>query len=306
MKQEGKIFDAVCFGEVLWDILPASAVPGGAPVNVAYHLHKLKRKAAVITRVGNDEKGKDLKNIFSSAGVCTDYFQNDEQYETGKVFATISDSNEAVYDIVKPSAWDFIEYSDDLDHVVSGTPFFIYGSLASREKKSAATLNQLLEVANVKVADINLRAPHYSQEKIEELISFSDFLKLNESELEIISGWYADHSSLKDRAAGILKKFNLSRMVVTLGAKGALLFWDGHEFFQKSYSVEVKDTVGSGDAFLAGFLSQWMKNSSPDECLQFASAMGAFIASKTGACPVYKFWDIENFIRLQETKEPGK
>jgi sugar/nucleoside kinase (ribokinase family) len=67
----------VCFGEVLWDILPTGAVPGGAPMNVAYHLQKLNKNPALITRIGIDKRGQDLMNIFSQQDVCTDFFQVD-------------------------------------------------------------------------------------------------------------------------------------------------------------------------------------------------------------------------------------
>ena len=50
----------VCFGEVLWDILPGGAVPGGAPMNVAYHLHKQLKNPVLITRIGNDNEGGKL------------------------------------------------------------------------------------------------------------------------------------------------------------------------------------------------------------------------------------------------------
>ena len=93
---------------MLWDILPSAAVPGGAPMNVTYHLHKLQKNPALITRIGDDEKGKELTEIFSSKGVCNDFFQLDQQHETGKVYANMNDHHEVVYDIVKPVAWDFI------------------------------------------------------------------------------------------------------------------------------------------------------------------------------------------------------
>src|SRR6185503_289178 len=96
------IHEVVCFGEVLWDILPSGAVPGGAPMNVAYHLHKLDKNPALITKIGLDEKGKELIDIFSKHGVCTDFFQVDFDQETGKVFANPNEYNEVIYDIVKP------------------------------------------------------------------------------------------------------------------------------------------------------------------------------------------------------------
>src|SRR5687768_10358763 len=94
----------ICFGEVLWDVLPNGAVPGGAPMNVTYHLHKQKKNPALITRIGNDKKGKDLVEIFSAHGVTTQHFQMDNEHETGIVYAHPNEHNEVLYDIVKPVA----------------------------------------------------------------------------------------------------------------------------------------------------------------------------------------------------------
>ena len=67
----------VCFGEILWDILPSGAVPGGAPMNVAYHLQKLGLTPGIITRVGIDEKGKQLIDLLTGNGISTDHIQLD-------------------------------------------------------------------------------------------------------------------------------------------------------------------------------------------------------------------------------------
>ena len=61
----------VCFGEVLWVKLPSDSVPGGAPMNVTYHLNKLKKNPALINRLGKDKRGKGLKDIFTAHNVCT-------------------------------------------------------------------------------------------------------------------------------------------------------------------------------------------------------------------------------------------
>ncbi len=292
--------NVICFGEVLWDILPSGAVPGGAPMNVTYHLHKLQKNPALITRIGDDEKGKELKQIFSATGVCTDFFQLDHEHETGKVYANMNDQHEVVYDIVRPVAWDFISWNESLNNAVSNAEYFIFGSLAARNDISKNTLFQLLESANKKVLDINLRHPHFNQKIIEELISKADFLKLNLAELELISEMYFNYNDLKDRAKALMDKFHLSKMVVTLGAEGAVLFWEGKEYQHNGYIVNVKDTIGSGDAFLAAFISKWMDNSSPESALQFASALGAFIAGKTGGCPDYQIGEVNDFVKQKK------
>jgi fructokinase len=289
--------NVVCFGEVLWDILPAGAVPGGALMNVTYHLHKLHKNPALITRIGDDENGKELIGIFKNFGVNTDHFQIDKEHETGKVYANPNENNEVVYDIVKPVAWDFISWNNALGDLVANSDYFIFGSLASRNDISKNTLFQLLESAKHKVLDINLRAPHFNQKIVEELILKADFLKINEAELELISDWSYSFTDLKDRANALMEKFHIPNMVVTLGAEGATLFWDGKEYHHNGYKVKVKDTVGSGDSFLAALISKWMDKAAPEAALQYASALGALIASKTGGCPVYEVAEIDNLIK---------
>jgi fructokinase len=287
----------VCFGEVLWDILPSGAVPGGAPMNVAYHLHKQQKNPALITSIGIDEKGEQLVKIFSDYGICTDFFQVDYEHETGKVFAEPNEHNEVVYEIVKPVAWDYIKWEDDFENLVSNANYFVFGSLASRNNVSKKTLFQLLEYAENKVLDINLRAPHFNRRIVEELLSKADFLKLNLAELELITGWFSRYTSIEDRIKSIKEKFGISNMVVTMGGEGAFLYFNGNEYKHKGYKVTVADTVGSGDAFLAGLIAKLLDNTSPTEALEFASGLGAFIASRTGPCPKYNVEEIYNLVQ---------
>src|SRR5438067_1563628 len=130
----------VCLGEILWDILPDNSVPGGAPMNVAYHLQKLGKNPALITRVGYDEMGKKLVDILSGYGVCTDFFQIDYKAPKGKVYAEFKENNEVSYNIVKPVAWDFIQWQDEFTPLLQQAEYFVFGSLITRNKQSKNTL----------------------------------------------------------------------------------------------------------------------------------------------------------------------
>lgn len=285
----------VCFGEVLWDILPEGPEPGGAPMNVAYHLHKQSKNPALITRIGVDDEGKKLLNIFENFGVNTDFFQLDYDQPTGKVFAEPNEHNEVVYDILKPVAWDFIQHSNELSALTKNAPYFIFGSLAARSKVSRETLFSLLEVANTKVLDINLRAPHYDKKMVRSLLIKADFVKMNLAELELITGWFSSYSSLEDRMKNIMEQFNIQNLVVTMGGDGAVICLEGKIHRHNGFKVDVVDTVGSGDAFLAGFLSSLLDNDDPEAALDFASRLGAFIATQRGACPAYDSSVVKNF-----------
>jgi len=294
--EDVKNHKVVCFGEVLWDILPSGPVPGGAPMNVTYHLHKQQKNPALITRIGLDDKGKELLNIFSNYGVCTDYFQVDYDHETGKVFAEPNEHNEVVYDIVMPVAWDFIQWEDGFEDLISNAEYFVFGSLSARNAVSKNTLLKGLEIAKNKVLDINLRAPHFNRRIVEELLSKADFLKINLAELELITGWFSKYKNIEDRVKSINDKFNISNIVVTMGGDGAILFLNGKVYRHSGYKVQVTDTVGSGDAFLAGLLTKLLDKASPEDALAFASGIGAFIATQRGACPQYTNADIENLM----------
>ena len=266
-------------------------------MNVAYHLQKLNKNPALITRIGIDDKGQQLMKIFSGQDICTDFFQVDNKYETGKVFANPNEYNEVVYDIVKPVAWDFIGWDDAFTELVSNAEFFVFGSLAARNKVSKDTLFKLLETAKNRVLDINLRAPHYNRRIVEQLLRKANFVKMNLAELELITGWFSNYTSVEDRVKSIGDKFKLSNMVVTMGGDGALLLMNGEITKHPGFKVDVVDTVGSGDAFLAGLLSQLLDNASSEASLEFASGLGAFIATQTGACPGYEVEEIKELIQ---------
>ena len=294
----------VCFGEVLWDILPSGAVPGGAPMNVAYHLHKQGKHPALITRVGRDQEGQELRAVFSREGVCTDYFQVDDLHETGKVFAQPNEHNEMVYDIVQPVAWDFIEWNETCGDLVSHADYFVFGSLAARNPKSKTTLLRLLEAAKTKVLDINLRAPHYNKQIVEKLLGHTDFLKLNQAELELIAGWFFDYRNTEEQIKSLADRFGIAHVVVTMGGNGAVLYMEGKIYKHPGFRVAVTDTVGSGDAFLAGLLSKLMEQFGPQDALEFANGLGAFIATKTGACPHYETSEVLELIQKNTSLNP--
>lgn len=203
-----------------------------------------------------------------------------------------------VYDIVMPVAWDFIQWEDAFKPLVSQADYFVFGSLAARNQVSRKTLFSLLEKAKCKVLDINLRAPHYHRALVEDLLQKADIVKMNESELELITGWFSPYQTDEDRMAKIMETFAIEKMVVTRGEKGAIVNWKGTLYNQPGIKVSVVDTVGSGDSFLAGFLSQIMEGKAPDEALQFACLLGAFIATQKGGCPEYNMQQVN---QLKET-----
>jgi fructokinase len=291
-------YPVVCFGEILWDMLPGEMLPGGAPMNVAYHCKKLGVEPALITKVGHDEDGKKLIQSMEENGISTDFFQMDFTLHTGLVKATIDVNNEVSYDILKPVAWDDIAWDDAFEKLMEKGKYFVFGSLASRSERSRGTLYRLLEMAKYRVLDINLRAPHYTRAIVEHLLTGLHLLKINLAELELITGWFSGYRDERDRIKSLQDRCHTPNIILTRGGDGSLFCVDGKIYEHPGYKVEMADTIGSGDAFLAGMLARLYQGASPGEALAFASAMGAFVASRAGPCPSY---DISEITRLVKT-----
>lgn len=294
-------YPVVCFGEVLWDLLPSKALPGGAPMNVAYHLKKLGTNPAMISKISTDNYGKGLVDLLEANAVTTEFLQVDYDHPTGLVYANPNEYDEVVYDIVFPSAWDFIQQQDEYIETTAQSKFFVYGSLTSRSKVSRDTLYQLLEVAKTKVLDINLRPPHFNRSHVEYLLEKASILKMNIAELELITGWFSPFTNTDERIKIIQDRFSIDTVIVTMGGDGALVNDKGIIHHRNGFKVTVADTIGSGDAFLAGFLHQLLNAANVKEALDFASAIGAFMATQQGACPHYTMSQITELIHSHST-----
>ncbi|MBE7175898.1 MAG: carbohydrate kinase [Mucilaginibacter polytrichastri] len=285
-----------CFGEILWDVLPDKKLPGGAPTNVAYNLNRLGLPTGIISRIGNDANGHQLIEFLQEKDIPTRYVQMDMEQPTSTVQATIDEKEGMKYEIVQPVAWDFIATDEEILSLVGQAGAFIFGSLAARSETSRASLMKLLEQPVKKIFDINLRAPHYTLPFVDELMQQSDILKLNEHELALLADFYGWSGSEEEHVRSLDERFSPELILLTRGGAGAAVLQKEKFFEHPGFTVDVADTIGSGDAFLAGFLSQHLQGKPIEESLAFAAALGAFVASKDGACTVYTEEEIRGMI----------
>ncbi len=275
----------ICFGEILWDIFPHHKVIGGAPLNVALRLHAFGAPVQIISSLGKDEHGEAVLAYLGEQGLAHHLIQTHETLETGAVLITLDDTGSATYEIRKPVAWDAIALTPHMVEAVKEAPFFLFGSLAVRGTYNHSTLRSLLEVANTRIFDVNLRPPHYDISMIYELMQLADFIKLNDDELEeVCMGLGCPETTMKLQVAWLEKITKTTGICVTRGDKGALLFYESQFYDHPGYKVVVKDTVGAGDSFLATLINElFLKENLPQDSLARACAVGALVASKEGA-----------------------
>jgi fructokinase len=277
----------VIFGEMLWDCLPTGPVAGGAPMNVALNLHQLGLQSRLISAVGADEDGDKLLDFLKSFELSLDLIQVKKGKETSKVLVDTSDPENIKYTIVSPVAWDFIEWSGQLDKAVEEADAFVFGTLGVRNNESLKTLLQLLHHPTLRVFDANLRPPFYDFEVIETLLGFADILKINEDELEIFADYFKTEPTIEGLCSFLDQHFPMEIICVTRGAQGAVLYQKGKITEHPGYKVNFQDSIGAGDAFLSGFIKTYLEEKSPEEILDFACKLGGFVATQKGGTPKY-------------------
>ncbi len=269
----------ICFGEVLWDLLPSGKQAGGALMNVAFRLKELNHDVALMTAIGNDSLGHELMESLEEKGI-SDFVYQSTKLSTGTVDVKLDATGSASYTIVQGVAWDEIP----IEKFKGNSSQLIFGSLALRTEFNRRNLIKLIDTTEEVVFDVNLRAPFYSFELVDEFIQLSHLVKLNEDEFI----WLCNHLDIQADFSlpcfqCLSERYSGKIWCVTLGENGAILYEDRTLTKEKGHPVLVKDTIGAGDAFLAAFLHKRHKKVSPSECLTFACKVGSTVAGQKGA-----------------------
>ena len=290
--------DAIlCIGEVLWDRLPSGAKPGGALLNVALHLNAIGLNAKLASSVGDDQEGRDLLKFLEESEVDTSLIQTTNTLPTSEVLVHLDEKNNATYEICEPVAWDNIQLTESLKNAANEAGLIIYGSLASRNEQTRNTLLKILDNDAIKLIDVNLRKPYDKKEVLEILLEKSDIVKLNDDELSVFAAWNnVNNKTEKEQIGWFAALYNLNMVVLTKGDKGALIYANKQLYEHPGFKVKAVDTVGAGDAFLAGLVAALMQKKTFSQSITFACATGAFVASKPGATPKYDMNEIKNIM----------
>jgi len=290
----------LAFGEVLWDLLPDRRILGGAPFNFAYRVNCLGETGIMASRLGTDELGRQAMQKMQALGMDTSHIQWDRDHPTGTVKVSFDDDNNPDYVIIPHVAYDFTEATDDLQAVAGLADCLCFGTLAQREPAARQALAKLVECAPqaVKLLDINFRKKCYTVETVTDSLEKADILKLNEDEAGQLGKMLAmDADRIDVIAQGLVDRYKLACCVVTLAARGALIVSaDGGKTYSPGYKVELVDSLGSGDAFTAGFITKYLNGATAAECVEYGNVLGAIVATQKGATAPITRDDVSSFL----------
>ena len=282
-------------GELLWDVLPEGPRLGGAPANFTVMAGRLGNHAAILSRIGRDDLGRKAVDRLDPLPADTSYLQVDPLHETGRVTVAFEDG-QPHYVIHQPAAWDFAELSDEWVNLAERADAICFGSLAQRCLESRQTIQTLAAQTSancIRVFDVNLRAPFYSGEVIQESLELASVMKMNDVEVPLVLsllGLPADEGTdgdqLRRGAERLLEEFPMLNMVaITRGGHGSLLVtrdeWNEHP----GIPIKVADTIGAGDAFTAALTHYLLRGADLATLNEAGNRWGGWVASQSGAMP---------------------
>lgn len=276
-------------GEVLWDRFPDSARLGGAPLNVAVHLKRLRHDPLLVSAVGADALGEKAKQAITALGLNTRLLQSTDQHPTGSATVRLGAKGDTSFAIERPAAYDAVVLSDaTLGGIGSWNPAWIYyGTLFPSSAQPRSVLHRLLKAAPnaARFYDLNLRPGFESPALVDELLRLADVVKVNERELQFLHERLHLPADPEVFCRVGAERYGWRAACVTLGARGCVLRLGGAEVAAAGFQVDVADPVGAGDAFAAalihGIASDWPVAS----ITRFANHAGAQVAATPGAIP---------------------
>ncbi|TFG64380.1 MAG: carbohydrate kinase, partial [Spirochaetales bacterium] len=300
-------FRILSFGEALWDLLPDESVLGGAPLNFAYRAGTLGSDTSLVSRLGTDELGGRAWAQMKHLGMDVRFIQRDSSRPTGTVKVTFDSARNPDYVILENVAYDFIESTGEMNEAAAGADCICFGSLAQRSSGSRQTLSVLLDHfrGGYVLYDVNLRKKCYSEEIIRASLQKANIVKLNETELAELKGILGLSSDgLQALASELVSAFSLHCLVTTLGSQGAFAVTPDGTAYSRGFNVLVEDTLGSGDAFTAGFIFALLSKKPVAEALTFGNALGALVAGQKGATQETSLEDLHRFMETGKQGPP--
>jgi fructokinase len=317
--------DAAVLGELVIDLIPAprsdtgalfQACPGGAPGNVAAGLARLGIRSSMLSKVGPGAFGDLLIETLNGAGVVTSGVVRAKAEPTALAVVSLAANGERDFVLYRQGCADanFAEHELPVE-TLRACRLLHVGSLSLATPVSAAAQRRAIgcvrEYGGIISADVNFRLALWRDLQAMratglEAVSQAHVVKVSDEELELLIG-------IRDIDAGAeaLWHSSLKLLAVTRGADGATLFSPEHRVDVPGFPVQVVDTVGCGDAFMAallsGVLTEGLDSLTPLQLRTlggFACAAGAVVAGVSGAMTMMpRRADIEALQRAHENHE---
>ncbi|MDR3254420.1 MAG: carbohydrate kinase [Synergistaceae bacterium] len=300
----------ICAGDILYDFISTERglglagstrfekKQGGSPFNIAIGLARLGVPVGFLVKIGDDEFGRALRDFLVDEGVDDAYIVDGAGHNTTLAMAAIDSDGKPEFRFYRDNSADVSLSPDELPQIDPGqTSVFQLGSICLADNPVGEAHMRVFEsmrsggvmtVLDPNVRPLYVEARPVFRERITSLMKIVDVLKMSDDDLR----WIAGDGAVED----CLDRLGLNHaglVIVTEGGKGARAVWRGETIKVPGYSVEVAETTGCGDSFMAGFISKLaplgrsgFENMTTDflrDALVWANACAAIVATRRGA-----------------------
>lgn len=297
----------VAFGEVVWDILPNGKVLGGTPSNMAFRCNSFGDNGFLLSRVGDDALGHAALKKLTELGIDDRNVQIDTEFPTGTVHVTFDENGDPIFKVTLDVAFDHIEFSAEALKLARQADCLFFGLLPQRFGLSKNTIRELIKESpdSRKFFDLKLFEHFFDVKVVESLLKSANIVRIKEKEVGFLcKKLNLEPASLESFGTQISKKYKLDLVLVTRGQNGVFAYHKSKgAFWSSGYDVKMKDNIGSGMAFSAGFLHYFLNDKSIEKALEFGNAAGALNATKRGATTFFNKNDVIQLMKNTLKKE---
>jgi len=320
MSRNARDFDIACLGRAAVDLYgeqigtPLEGVStfarylGGSPANTAVGVSRLGLRSAMITRVGDEQNGRFVRATLAAEGVEVSQVFTDPARLTALVFLAIRDREDFPHLFYRDNCADMALCAGDIDPafiarcgalLVSGTHLSAAGTRTAVESALLAARGAGARV----VLDIDYRpvlwglgspgdgaersaASETATSRLAAVLPYCDLVVGTEEEFSIAGG-----STDVIEALRAVRVRSQALLVLKRGPRGCVCFEGAipasieEGLVGPGFEVEVFNVLGAGDAFMAGFLSGWLRGEPLEACARYANACGAIVVSRHGCAP---------------------
>lgn len=301
-------------GSRLEDIGSFAKSVGGCPANIAIGTARLGLKSALLSRVGDEQMGRFIREQLMREGVNTDGLKTDRDRLTALVLLAVEAEGVSPMIFYRSDCADMALDESDVDEafVASARAIVVTGTHFSRPNSEAAQLKaiRIAKANGRKVAfDIDYRPNLWGlgghaagferyvksdavSARLKPILPDCDLIVGTEEEIMIASGADDVLGSLK-----AIRAVSDATIVLKRGAMGCVVYTgpisdnleDG--IVGKGFPIEVFNVLGAGDAFMSGLLRGWLGGEDWETSATWANAGGAFAVSRLNCSPEYPTWE---------------